>query len=135
MIHGRARGAPRKRTHTMPQPDLFAFADAEAKQPRPLVEEPPRDAPKKRQPSKERRIVSRVVAPSHSDAGETIAAPKLISVTRALKRYSIGRTKLYELIGNGHIKAVKLGAKTLIDVALTDAYFDTLPQSNPTCVA
>jgi excisionase family DNA binding protein len=119
----------------MPQPDLFAFADAEAHRPGPLVEAPPQDAPKKRQPSRERRIVSRIVASPPSCAGETLAAPKLMSVTRALKRYSIGRTKLYELIGDGHIKAVKLGAKTLIDVALTDAYFDTLPQSNSTCVA
>ena len=130
MIHTRAKNSSRKRTHALPQPDLFSYADAEMRRPRP-VEEPPRDNPKRRQPVAASRAIRRAVAPPLNDSRDTVAPPKLISVSRALKRYSIGRTKLYELIGVGHVKAVKLGTKTLIDVAATDAYFDALPQSNP----
>ena len=54
--------------------------------------------------------------------------PKLMSVPAALDRYGIGRTKLYALIGVGEIRAVKLGAKTLIDVESADAFFDSLPE-------
>ncbi|MFZ4122936.1 MAG: hypothetical protein ACOYKM_14915 [Caulobacterales bacterium] len=54
--------------------------------------------------------------------------PKLMSVPTALDRYGIGRTKLYALIGVGAIRAVKLGSKTLIDVASADAFFDSLPE-------
>jgi hypothetical protein len=54
--------------------------------------------------------------------------PKLMSVPAALDRYGIGRTKLYALIGIGEIRAVKLGAKTLIDVESADAFFDSLPE-------
>jgi hypothetical protein len=52
---------------------------------------------------------------------------KMISVTSALLRYGIGRTKFYELVAEGHIKTVKLGAKTLVDLAASDAFFDGLP--------
>ena len=34
---------------------------------------------------------------------------------------------MYELLGNGFIQARKLGAKTLIDVDLADAFFASLP--------
>lgn len=54
--------------------------------------------------------------------------PKLMSVPAALDRYGIGRTKLYALIGVGAIRAVKLGSKTLIDVASAAAFFDSLPE-------
>lgn len=53
--------------------------------------------------------------------------PKMISVSDALGRYGIGRTKLYALIGDGRIRAVKLGMKTLIDVNVADRFFDSLP--------
>ena len=54
--------------------------------------------------------------------------PKLISIARALDHYGIGRTKLYELINAQAIRAVKLGGKTLIDVASADAFFEALPE-------
>lgn len=44
-----------------------------------------------------------------------------------LHRYGIGRTKLYELLGAGALKASKLGAKTLIDVESADSFFSSLP--------
>lgn len=39
----------------------------------------------------------------------------------------IGRTKLYELLGSGHIKAVALGGKTLIPREALDAFMASLP--------
>jgi hypothetical protein len=48
-------------------------------------------------------------------------------VKEALHRYGIGRTKLYELLGSGALKASKLGAKTLIDVECADSFFGGLP--------
>lgn len=48
-------------------------------------------------------------------------------VKEALHRYGIGRTKLYELLGAGALKASKLGAKTLIDVESADSFFSSLP--------
>ena len=63
----------------------------------------------------------------HNRAGRS-ERPKLMSVPTALDRYGIGRTKLYALIGVGEIRAVKLGSKTLIDVASADAFFDSLPE-------
>jgi hypothetical protein len=52
-------------------------------------------------------------------------------VKEALHRYGIGRTKLYELLGSGVLKASKLGAKTLIDVECADSFFSTLPDFRP----
>jgi excisionase family DNA binding protein len=54
--------------------------------------------------------------------------PKLVTVARALQDFGIGRTKLYELIKAGAIRAVKLGGRTLIDVASADAFFEALPE-------
>ncbi|MGE3303476.1 MAG: hypothetical protein AB7M12_10220 [Hyphomonadaceae bacterium] len=58
--------------------------------------------------------------------------PKLISVSMALKRYSVGRTKFYELLAEGRVSAVKAGAKTLVDVEKTDAHFNALAPEKPT---
>lgn len=44
-----------------------------------------------------------------------------------MQRYSIGRTKLYELLKDRRIRAKKLGAKTLIEFASVDAYLADLP--------
>lgn len=66
-------------------------------------------------------------ANSHTRASTPRAARKTMPVKEALHRYGIGRTKLYELLGSGALKASKLGAKTLIDVEAADSFFDTLP--------
>jgi len=57
----------------------------------------------------------------------TLERPISISVNEALTRYGIGRTKLDELLGDGSLKARKLGAKTLIDVETADDFFASLP--------
>ena len=54
-----------------------------------------------------------------------------INVASACARYSIGKTLLYRLLRDGHIRAVKLGARTLVDVASIDRYFATLPEILP----
>lgn len=41
-------------------------------------------------------------------------APMLISIDEAMNVIGIGRTKLYELIGEGRIEIVKLGRRTLV---------------------
>jgi hypothetical protein len=43
------------------------------------------------------------------------------------RRHGVGRTKLYELLGDGSLKGWKLGAKTLIDVETADDFFPSLP--------
>lgn len=39
----------------------------------------------------------------------------------------MGRTKAYEAVGAGHLRAVKLGARTLIDIRHGLAWLDSLP--------
>jgi excisionase family DNA binding protein len=53
--------------------------------------------------------------------------PFTLTIERACERYDIGRTLLYRLLNNGAITAVKLGRRTLINVASADAYFVSLP--------
>ena len=54
-----------------------------------------------------------------------------INVATACARYSIGKTLLYRLLRDGHVRAVKLGARTLVDVASMDRYFAMLPEILP----
>ena len=62
-----------------------------------------------------------------SRAAVTRETPKTMPVKQALRRYGIGRTKFYELLASGAIKASKLGTKTLIDVETADSFFNGLP--------
>lgn len=49
-----------------------------------------------------------------------------LSIPDACRLYGVGRTVLYEKIGNGEIRAIKLGARRLIPRAELDAYFRRL---------
>lgn len=51
-----------------------------------------------------------------------------ISVGEAVRLFGIGRTKLYELIQNGDIEAVKLGRRTLIRAFSARSFIDSLPR-------
>lgn len=51
-----------------------------------------------------------------------------VTVSEAIQRFGIARTKLYELIGNGDVIAVKLGRRTLISVESLRDLFDRLPR-------
>lgn len=52
---------------------------------------------------------------------------QLISVREACARWSIGKTKLYQLLNAACIRAVKSGRSTLVDVHSGDRYFSALP--------
>jgi len=49
----------------------------------------------------------------HNEEG-VIRQPIFNSTNQAAMRLGIGRTKLYEMIGTGHLKAIKLHGRTLI---------------------
>jgi excisionase family DNA binding protein len=62
---------------------------------------------------------------------QDIAHAKYLRVREVVAHYRIGRTKLYELLGDGVIYAVRDGNRTLIDKASADAYFSCLPPFSP----
>lgn len=49
------------------------------------------------------------------------------SVEGAMRYLSCGRTRLYELIGEGQIEARKCGRRTIVEVASLDRYLDNAP--------
>lgn len=51
---------------------------------------------------------------------------KYLTVEAAIKTYSIGRTKLYELIDVGSVRSIKLGRRRLIDAASVETFLDSL---------
>lgn len=53
-------------------------------------------------------------------------AQLLMSVADAKRTLCVGHTKLYELIGDGEIEAVKIGSKTCIVVASAVDYVERL---------
>lgn len=50
-----------------------------------------------------------------------------LSINEASRRLSIGRTRLYELIGSGQISARKIGRRTIILEAEIARFLDTCP--------
>jgi excisionase family DNA binding protein len=55
---------------------------------------------------------------------ETIMEPLTVTVNNAKAALGIGHTKLYELIGEGELKTVKVGRRTLIKTASIRALVD-----------
>lgn len=53
--------------------------------------------------------------------------PLSVTIDQATTYSGIGRTKLYELIKDGHLSARKLGKRTLLLTAELDAYVMSLP--------
>lgn len=53
---------------------------------------------------------------------------KTMTVAEVVKQYGIGRTKLYELIAENRIEAVKLGTRTLIVVDSVNGFIASLPK-------
>jgi hypothetical protein len=53
--------------------------------------------------------------------------PPYVPVKQACVVGGFGRSKLYEVVGHGLVRAVKLGSKTLIDTASLLAYLADLP--------
>ncbi len=53
----------------------------------------------------------------------------LITVSEAARRLSCSRSLLYEILGDGQIRSVKLGKKRLVQVASLEAFAASLPES------
>lgn len=53
--------------------------------------------------------------------------PVLAPIPQALKIGGFGRSTLYGLLGSGRIKAVKVGARTLIDLQSLHTFLEALP--------
>jgi excisionase family DNA binding protein len=51
-------------------------------------------------------------------------APLCVRINVAAKMIGIGRTKLYELIGNGEVDVVKVGKATLVTTASLNAMIE-----------
>jgi excisionase family DNA binding protein len=58
--------------------------------------------------------------------------PYSLTVAEACRRYGIGRTTIYALIGAKHISARKLGARTLIIADSVERYLASLPDIHAT---
>jgi excisionase family DNA binding protein len=53
-----------------------------------------------------------------------------VSIKDFCQRYSLGRTKTYELIGNGELPVTKIGKKTLIRISDAETLLSKF-SSNP----
>jgi len=53
---------------------------------------------------------------------------RLKNVNEARRELNIGRTKFYDLLKSGQLKAVKIGRRRLVPVQAIDAFIDSLCQ-------
>jgi hypothetical protein len=65
--------------------------------------------------------------PSFNSYTPTAPVPRYASVPRWCALSGVARTRTYELIGEGLLKAIKVGSRTLIDVEAGLAWMATLP--------
>jgi excisionase family DNA binding protein len=56
--------------------------------------------------------------------GENTPAPLCVRVNVAARMIGLGRTKIYELIGNGEIEVIKVGKATLVTTASLNAMIE-----------
>jgi excisionase family DNA binding protein len=50
-----------------------------------------------------------------------------LTIKKACETAGISRSKLYEILGDGLVRAVKIGTKTLIDTGSLLSYLESLP--------
>jgi excisionase family DNA binding protein len=55
----------------------------------------------------------------------------LLTIPEACAAVRVGRTKLYQLLNSGEIKAVKIGKKTLISMCELNKFINLLPKYKP----
>ncbi len=55
--------------------------------------------------------------------------PICVTVASAISLLGLGKTKLYELLGNGELEAIRVGRRTLILQASIDALVERLRSS------
>ncbi len=61
--------------------------------------------------------------------GARIHAPPYAKIPQACDLLGIGRTSLFAKIGEGSIRAVKCGGRTLVDMEQALRWMSTLPQA------
>jgi excisionase family DNA binding protein len=61
------------------------------------------------------------------ELSEPGAGPVLLRINDACRFIGIGRSKLYELIAQGQIDAVKVGARTLVPTTSLEKFIRSLP--------
>lgn len=52
---------------------------------------------------------------------------KMYSITEIIEMSGLGRTKIYEEIGDGYLRAKKIGARTVIPAAAYTDWVNNLP--------
>jgi excisionase family DNA binding protein len=62
-----------------------------------------------------------------SSTSEVEVPRAALSVNEACASLSISRSKLYEEVAAGRLKALKAGSRTLIPIASCDAWLNSLP--------
>jgi excisionase family DNA binding protein len=83
---------------------------------------------KTRSTRRNRPPLPQVCAPAADAVVIETAHPRLMPIGIACRYGGFGRSKGYELIREHQITAVKLGRRTLIDVASLDAFLAALPK-------
>ena len=57
-----------------------------------------------------------------------VPAPRALSMAQFCRRYGVGRTKAYEEIKRGRLRARKIGRRTVIAVDDAEAWLQRLPR-------
>ncbi len=50
--------------------------------------------------------------------------PRLVSIAQAADMLGVGRTKLYELLDSGELRAVQIGVRRLVTIASIDGLIE-----------
>jgi excisionase family DNA binding protein len=73
------------------------------------------------------RLTTTTAAPNPSVPPTETLQPKYCSITQLCALTGMGRRTVYDLLGSGDLRAIKLGAKTLVDVEYSLAYLRSRP--------
>lgn len=73
---------------------------------------------------------ARATAPSEDKSYSATYFRRAFSIPEFCRRYSIGRTNAYQEIATGHLRAVKVGRRTLITHDDAEAWLAALPVAN-----
>lgn len=58
---------------------------------------------------------------------DTASTPRWGSLDQLRQRYPLGKTRAYQLLSEGKLKAKRLGGRTIWDFASADELFELLP--------
>jgi excisionase family DNA binding protein len=61
------------------------------------------------------------------DVLAAVGGPALLRLPDACRYLGLGRSKVYELIGQGEIAVVKVGGRTLVPMASLEKFIRSLP--------